>query len=84
MDYVASQMMYMHMAHALAIIKSRKGVPLEKDWPLAIAALFVADAAIEFQNGISEALAQGDIHAVHAAYEKYMDWYLYSEDREGD
>ena len=72
----------MHMAYALAIIKSRKGVPLEKDWTLAVAALFLADAAIEFENSVGEALAQGDIHAVHAAYEKYMDWYLLPEDRE--
>lgn len=74
--------MDMHMAYALAIIKSRKGVPREKDWPLAVAALFLADAAMEFQESIGEALERGDIHAVHAAYEKYMDWYLLPEDRE--
>ena len=76
--------MDMHMAYALAIILSRKGVPLEKDWPLAVASLFLAEAAVEFQNSVGEALLQGDTHAVKAAYEKYMDWYLLPEDRDSN
>lgn len=75
-------MMDMHMALALTIIKARNGVPWKEDWPLAVASLFVANAVIELERGIRDALEQEDIHAVLAAFGRWNNWYLLPEDRE--